>query len=96
MAALVKRERNGDSGNDGQWSAIEELKTIDGDYCDGCYGWRGVKRVAVFREKAERTRRACVEAKDHGRAGRRSNTLVTQRERMCGNRLGYVWPAVFR
>jgi hypothetical protein len=45
------------------------MKTIDGDYCDDYYGSKGVKRAAVFREKTERTRRACVEAKDHGQVG---------------------------
>jgi hypothetical protein len=52
-----------------EMATTADMKTIDGDYCDGYYGWKGVKRVEVFREKAERTRRACVEAKDHGRAG---------------------------
>jgi hypothetical protein len=37
MAALVKRQRNGDGGYDGQRPAIEELKTIDGDYGGSCY-----------------------------------------------------------
>jgi hypothetical protein len=57
MAALVKRERNRDSGNDGQRSAIEELKTIDGDYCDGYYGWKGVKRGSFSTEDAACMRR---------------------------------------
>jgi hypothetical protein len=48
MAALMKRQRNGDGGYDGQPSAIEELKTIDGDYGGGCYDRKGVKRAAVL------------------------------------------------
>jgi hypothetical protein len=48
MAALMKRQRNGDGGYDGQRSAIEELKTIDGDYGGGCYDRKGVKRAAVL------------------------------------------------
>jgi hypothetical protein len=54
------RERN---GNDGSY------EDIDDDYYDGYYGWKGAKRAAVFREKAERTRRACAKAEDHGQAG---------------------------
>jgi hypothetical protein len=33
----IIRQRNGDGGYDGQRPAIEELKTIDGDYGGSCY-----------------------------------------------------------
>jgi hypothetical protein len=64
-----EKRRNGDIGYDSQRPAMEELKTMDDDYGGGCYDRKGVKRAAVFREKGERTRCACVEAKDHGQAG---------------------------
>jgi hypothetical protein len=54
MATLVKRERNGDGGYDGQRPAIEELKTIDDDYGGSCYDSIGVKRATIFaRESRE-------------------------------------------
>jgi hypothetical protein len=52
-----------------EMATTAHMKTIDGDYCDGYYGCKGGKWVAVFQQKAERTRRACIDAKDHGRAG---------------------------
>jgi hypothetical protein len=93
MAVLVKRQRNGDDIYDGQRPAIEELKTIDGDY-DGGYDRKGVKSAAIL----GRERRGVHASRPRTMAGRgwRGSALVTRRERTCSNRLGYAWPAVFQ
>jgi hypothetical protein len=80
-----------------EMATTAHMKTIDGDYCDGYYGWKGVKRAAIFFERKQRGR--CVHAsrpRTMAGRGRRGSALVTRRERMCGNRLGYAWLAVFR
>jgi hypothetical protein len=51
-----------------EMATMTHMKTIDGDYCDGYYGWKGVKRVAVFREKAEGRGVHASRPRDHGRA----------------------------
>lgn len=74
-AALVEGERNGNNGR--------PLKTIDGDYGDGYYGRKGVKRATILgRESKEDT--ACMreeqreEAKGRGRRGRHNNMLMAR------------------
>jgi hypothetical protein len=45
MAILVQEK---------EMTMTAHMKNIDGDYCDGYYGWKGVKRAAVFaRESRE-------------------------------------------
>jgi hypothetical protein len=34
-----------------EMATTAHMKTIDGDYCDGYYVWKGVKRTAVFKRK---------------------------------------------
>jgi hypothetical protein len=94
MAVLVKRQRNGDDIYDGQRPAIEELKTIDGDYDGGYYDRKGVKSAAILGR--ERRGVHASRPRTMARQGWRGSALVTRRERTCSNRLGYVWPAVFR
>jgi hypothetical protein len=31
-----------------EMATTAHMKTIDGDYCDGYYGWKRVKMAAVF------------------------------------------------
>jgi hypothetical protein len=94
MEVLVKRQRNDDDGYDGQRPAIEELKTIYGDYDGVYYDRKGVKCAAIL----GRERRGMHASRPRTMAGQgwRGSTLVTRRERTCSKRLGYAWPAVFR
>jgi hypothetical protein len=50
MATLVQEK---------EMATTAHMKTIDGDYCDGHYGWKGVKRAAVF-SRESREDAACM------------------------------------
>jgi hypothetical protein len=50
MATLVQEK---------EMATTAHMKTIDGDYCDGYYGWKGVKRAAVF-SRESREDAACM------------------------------------
>jgi hypothetical protein len=93
MVVLVKRQRNDDDNYDGQRPAIEELKTIYGDYDGVYYDRKGVKCAAIL----GRERRGVHASRPRTMAGRGrcGNVLVTRRGRTCGNRLRYAWLAVF-
>jgi hypothetical protein len=47
MAILVQEK---------EMTTTAHMKTIDGDYCDGYYGWKGVKRAAVFARESQSLR----------------------------------------